>query len=596
MTYQQLFGLKKNFICAILKIAKKCDWRDKNKNVCLLADRKTNMFKALNAMSFQKKRAVISEKGSVQPLFALFTAFFVAIIWFGVLPVQASVGGASGLPVKNTVFLNLKSGESSIYRLTYKNTGKITWKKDKVFLETGDFLKSFSKLQSVNWLKFYRATGIGADVKPGESVSINLPITAPGDINGDIQQNFQLVENGDQPITGTTMRLFVNIQPAVSVFVARAAVPVRTVAPARSVSTAAASIIQSSTPAIVKINSTSFSCSATGMMTSEQISQYANCNTAIKENDATNGQSVITSADHLEPILRIGLFSTTLAQRVVQASIADVKAEAEPLFSGVTAGEIVTLGFDFNSSQYSATVAGMTKYSQKPIRIIPRIPNSPATLVDYRTTPTGSGTAADNRFRNIIEMQYSLKTGRLWLINELPLGYYLKGLGETSNASPVEFQKVMLSAARTYAMYHYNRGIDYKIKDGSTKHADEHFHLDSTYDQVYRGYSSELRTPTLVQAENETSGLVITYQGKIIVTPYFSRSDGRTRSWTEVWGGAGMPWLQSVSVPQDSGQALWGHGVGMSARGALLMVANDKKSWDTVIKYFYQGVGISRLY
>jgi peptidoglycan hydrolase-like amidase len=295
-------------------------------------------------------------------------------------------------------------------------------------------------------------------------------------------------------------------------------------------------------------------------------------------------------------MMRIGLFSTTLAQRVQSTSVVDIYADVDPLFSGVMAGEIVTLGFDFTTKVYKVSVAGMSKSSLKPLRIVPRTKNSVETLLDYRSTPTGSGLASDNRFRHIIEMQYSTKTCKLWLINELPLGYYLKGLGETSSASPLEFQKVMLSAARTYAMYHYNRGVDNKIKDGSTKHADEHFHLDSTYDQVYRGYGSELRLPILAEAENQTRGLIITYQGQVAITPYFSRSDGRTRDWTEVWGGTGMPWLKSVVVPADVGQTLWGHGVGMSARGALLMVVNEKKSWDTVIKYFYQGVDIQKVY
>lgn len=556
------------------------------------------MFSESIIMYFQKKRAVKRTNGLYKPLFVLFTAFFVAFFLVST-PASAYVEGALGVPVKNTDFLTLKPGEASFYKVTYKNSGKTIWKKGSVYLETGDYLKSFSQLQSSAWLKFYRVVGLSSDIKPGQSVTLNLPITAPGNVLGDIQQNFQLVEDGAQPIKGTTLRLFVSIKQA-TVAKANVAAPVqtvKTVATAISQPQASTPIVQNSTASTaVKANPSSFSCSATGVFTTEQISQYMNCNTAAKENDATNGQSNVNSADRLEPMMRVGLFSTTLAQRVVQTSYSDVSTETEQLFSGINAGEIITLGFDFTTKQYSAKVAGMTRYSLKPIRIIPRTKNSPATLLDYRTTPSGSGTVVDNRFRNIIEMQYSTKTCKLWLINELPLGYYLKGLGETSNNSPVEFQKVMLSAARTYAMYHFNRGIDFKIKDGSTKHADEHFHVDATYDQVYRGYTSELRIPTLVQAENETRGLVITYQGKVVVTPYFSRSDGRTRSWTEVWGGAGMPWLQSVAVSQDSGQTLWGHGVGMSARGALLMVVNEKKSWDTVIKYFYQGVEIQRIY
>ena len=53
--------------------------------------------------------------------------------------------------------------------------------------------------------------------------------------------------------------------------------------------------------------------------------------------------------------------------------------------------------------------------------------------------------------------------------------------------------------------------------------------------------------------------------GAQVITPYFTWSDGRTRSWTDVWGGSTKPWLVSVEAPYDVGKNLYGHGVGMSA-------------------------------
>ena len=100
------------------------------------------------------------------------------------------------------------------------------------------------------------------------------------------------------------------------------------------------------------------------------------------------------------------------------------------------------------------------------------------------------------------------------------------GLAETSNASPLEFQKVLATAARTYALYHYYRGLDFGLTEASTKHANEHFHVDATYDQVYRGYNSEIRMPRLAQAVQETRGMIVTYNHELAITPYFSRSDG----------------------------------------------------------------------
>ncbi|HJN85105.1 MAG TPA: hypothetical protein QF873_02190, partial [Patescibacteria group bacterium] len=69
---------------------------------------------------------------------------------------------------------------------------------------------------------------------------------------------------------------------------------------------------------------------------------------------------------------------------------------------------------------------------------------------------------------------------------------------------------------------------------------------------------------------------------------YFSRSDGRTRSWKSVWGRE-VPYAQSVSVPCEVGRVKWGHGVGLSAGGALCM-ADDGSTYDEILKYFYTGV------
>ncbi len=169
-------------------------------------------------------------------------------------------------------------------------------------------------------------------------------------------------------------------------------------------------------------------------------------------------------------------------------------------------------------------------------------------------------------------------------------------MAETSNYSPLDFQKVMTTAARTYVLYHYYRGLAYVNKEASTKHENEYFHVDATYDQVYKGYNSEIKMPKLSQAVNETSGMIVTYNNELAITPYFSNSDGRTRSWVEVWGGTQKPWLVSVSVPEDNGQKLWGHGVGLSARGALIMVRDKGKTWQETLKYFYTKTELQKAY
>lgn len=221
--------------------------------------------------------------------------------------------------------------------------------------------------------------------------------------------------------------------------------------------------------------------------------------------------------------------------------------------------------------------------SSKPLRFVPKTANAVMTITNFDRRVTRDTQYANNTFRNVLEIRYNGTKDRTWVINELPMEYYLRGLAETSNVSPLEFQKALLTAARTYAFYHWTR---------ATKHAAEGFHVDAYRDQVYWGYGQEERTPRITQAVEETRGQIVTYNGNTAITAYFSRSDGRTRDWSEVWGGD-VPWSKSVPVPCDVGRTLWGHGVGMSASGALCM-ANDGKNWKEILKYFYTGIDLTK--
>jgi stage II sporulation protein D len=204
-------------------------------------------------------------------------------------------------------------------------------------------------------------------------------------------------------------------------------------------------------------------------------------------------------------------------------------------------------------------------------------------VTNFDRKVTRGSSFTDNTFRNILELRYNTPNDRTWLINELPIEHYLRGLAETSDSSHEEFKKTLLVAARTYAYYHWQR---------ATKHDEEGFHVDAYADQVYNGYGYEARTPNITKAVEATRGITVTYDGETAITAYFSRSDGRTRDWSEVWGGS-VPWSKSVAVPCDVGKTLWGHGVGMSASGGLCM-AKEGKTYDEILKYFYTGVDLEK--
>lgn len=290
-----------------------------------------------------------------------------------------------------------------------------------------------------------------------------------------------------------------------------------------------------------------------------------------------------------EPLIRVGIFATTDDKMVVRAKFAplDVK-NGSTVVCQLPVGKSVTVNYDRSTSIYR--ISGDCPAVQSSTYYVVRAQDglSPMEMTDFSRPVAWLPGANDNTFRTQLELRYSPTVSQAWVINELPIEWYLKGIAETSNVSPMQYQRALLTAARTYAMYHVQR---------QTKHASRNFTVDASLDQVYRGYGAEARSPTIVAAVEATRGQIVTYQGKLALTPYFSNSDGRTRSWGEVWyGQSNYPWLVSVPVPDDIGKTLWGHGVGMSATGALQMDAKWGKTYDQILSHFYTGTELRRIY
>lgn len=289
----------------------------------------------------------------------------------------------------------------------------------------------------------------------------------------------------------------------------------------------------------------------------------------------------------VEPIIRVGIFATTDDQMILSADGPFRVQQKGNVICTFTAKQQVTIRFDRANKVYRATGSGCESQSSDFYQVQRTDDvNAPLIMTDFSRPVSWLPGANDNTFRSILELRWSPKTDAVWVINELPIELYLRGIAETSDVSPMEYQKALLTAARTYAFLHFTR---------ATKHATEYFHVDAKYDQVYRGYGAEARSPKIVQAVTDTRGQIVTYKGELAITPYFSRSDGRTRNWSDVWYGSGFPWLVSVPVPQDVGKTLWGHGVGLSASGALGMAREGSLSTD-ILKHFYQGIEIMKFY
>lgn len=411
------------------------------------------------------------------------------------------------------------AGKAVTLSAGFKNTGTTTWKS--YGLRAPDMsIASAGSFKHASW-KGDIVTDATSTIKPGETAYVTFAITAPK-TNGSHTAKFQFAANGSA--IGDT---FVTIPVEV------------TGGAAEAISAPKDTTVDDGSQSIAYITEPTM---RVGVLIVDE---------------ETNDEVVITSNE----------------------SDFDVKDLEGNLLAEMKKGQSVTAAWDGKTYTFDRG-KGIEKVSSG-IRIIPKMVNAIMTVTNFDRKVTRGSSFTDNTFRNILELRYNVPNDRTWLINELSMEYYLRGLAETSNISPAEFQKTLITAARTYAFYHWSR---------ATKHKSEFFHVDAWLDQVYKGYGQELRTPNLTAAVNATRGRIVTYQGETAITPYFSRSDGHTRNWSDVWYGD-VPWAKSVLVPCDDGKTLWGHGVGMSASGALCM-ANQGQMYDEILRYFYTGIDV----
>ncbi len=243
--------------------------------------------------------------------------------------------------------------------------------------------------------------------------------------------------------------------------------------------------------------------------------------------------------------------------------------------------------YDIPGKTYLITMNGVATSSPDLFRLKARTLDGRFVIHDRADSPKWNKSISYNDFRGNLELRWSDKMIGLWVINELPFEQYLKGLIETGSGDPLELQKAVDIAARSYA---------YVLLPDGKSYPNRLWDVHAVWDQVYKGYAAEKTNPMGVQAVDATRGMIVAFQGRPVVTPYFTRSDGSTRSWKQVWGGTDKPWLQPVDALYDHGKTLWGHGVGMSVTDAKMRIKKDGWTYDQVLKYYYTGVDIRQVF
>ena len=160
-------------------------------------------------------------------------------------------------------------------------------------------------------------------------------------------------------------------------------------------------------------------------------------------------------------------------------------------------------------------------------------------------------------YRGIVDFIHN-SSGTLTAVNVIDLEEYLYGVVAAEIPSSYEYEaiKAQACAARTYALYKWNRESDigYDI-------------CDSTHCQAYMGYDYE--DSTTRQAVIDTEGELIYYNGSPIEALFFSSSGGYTEDAVNVWG-TDVAYLKAVDDSQEINCPEWERTVTLDDLDAII--------------------------
>lgn len=162
--------------------------------------------------------------------------------------------------------------------------------------------------------------------------------------------------------------------------------------------------------------------------------------------------------------------------------------------------------------------------------------------------------------------------GKLYLVTELTFDRYLLGIAEVPRSWPLEALKAQVVAARTYAFSHMDPSTALAKKIG--------FNICATDAcQVYRGAGVEFGAwgEQWARAVSETDGQILEHGGKPASTFFFSTSNGKTYTNTEVFGGTALPYLKPVQEQDDQASPLssWEVKMSLADLAEILRMAGD---------------------
>jgi len=518
-------------------------------------------------------------KGNYREYFGLVAE---GVSWFEgfefYIDVDATPATVTGELVTTPIPVVMKVGETQSIKVKVKNTGDIAWSAsgpNAAKIGTAKLFDRKSSFKANSWLSDNRLVMATATTAPGEVAEFNFIISAPNK-TGKYVENFAVVVEGLAWLPNSNFALDITVQPAIySAGFVRQSESV-------SLTPSAEATLWIE---LVNKGNTVWKASgdnATKLGTSRNLDRtslfhhdsWLNQNRVVAvEKDVAPGETgrfsftiqapekvgsykeyfrpVVENVTWMEDLgiywditvneelrlvrpIRVGLSSTTNGITVSSSGGMVIRmGDSRGLVERVGENQLVNV--TAISGGYSINIAGSARSIADYLRFIP--------LKNSIITVNNDGVSSSyNRFRGVITVRRSSYSGNVWLVNELELEDYLRGLAEVPDSWPMEARKAQVIAARTFAVR--------RINDPK---ADIFDIYDDTRDQVYYGFNHETNRPGISQAVDATTGLLVLYNGQPALTYYHSDSGGATENVENVWSGGdaakAIPYLVGVNDP-----------------------------------------------
>ncbi|MBT5503387.1 SpoIID/LytB domain-containing protein [Candidatus Falkowbacteria bacterium] len=445
--------------------------------------------------------------------------------------------------------VNIKPNQAFTFNLSYKNEGTSTWTKESVYLKS---MSTALKFRHNFWPDaFHPAQLQEEEVNPGETGTFKFALQAPKNINEYVGK-FVLVRDNIM-ISGGTVEISMNV-----------------VNNPEDYSTAK--------------NTTQEEVAQTEPETVET-KLKAVCTLKLNIASVDAGLDNVTCAEQFDieekgPNIEVGILNTDNFIRIKNSKAWQVYDENDILLASVPADTILQFNYINAKGEYVFDFINKTVRTKTNLYL--RNSNHGIfTITSLDDIPTWNKTLNYNQFTGDLHLNYYEPKDRTWLIEILPLESYLKGIKETSNSDPIEYQKAMIIAARTYALYHLNK---FEVEDSFFDvYPDER-------DQVYKGYVIESIMPNQMKAVKETEGVVLTHNSEVIIAYYSAQSGGQTTNINN------LPYLNTVKTPYSAKYGKWGHGYGIDQVDAKARAKQLNWTYDEILNYYYKNIDIEKIY